>query len=106
MCRYFGASPLPLAVGGDLRTERGIGRAEADKLAGNQPVGAVCHDGGGGGHFVNDKQIIALVTTVAPLAPGKQADLLLVNATDYRQLAYQFGGNLVEAVVKNGSLCF
>ena len=49
---------------------------------------------------------VGLGDRIGSLAPGKQADLLLVNATDYRQLAYQFGGNLVEAVVKNGSLCF
>ena len=49
---------------------------------------------------------VGLGDHIGSLAPGKQADLLLVNATDYRQLAYQFGGNLVEAVVKNGRLCF
>ena len=49
---------------------------------------------------------VGLADRIGSLAPGKQADLLLVNATDYRQLAYQFGGNLVEAVVKNGRLCF
>ncbi len=45
---------------------------------------------------------VGLAEKVGSLAPGKQADLLLVNSDDYRQLAYQFGGNLVEAVVKNG----
>ncbi|MFZ1395389.1 MAG: imidazolonepropionase [Candidatus Promineifilaceae bacterium] len=47
---------------------------------------------------------VGLADRVGSLAPGKQADLLLVNATDYRQLAYQFGGNLVDGVVKNGRL--
>ncbi|MEZ4590676.1 MAG: imidazolonepropionase [Chloroflexota bacterium] len=47
---------------------------------------------------------VGLGERVGSLASGKQADLLLLNATDYRQLAYQFGGNLVEAVVKNGRL--
>jgi imidazolonepropionase-like amidohydrolase len=27
---------------------------------------------------------------------------LIVDAPDYRHLAYQFGGNLVETVIKNG----
>ncbi len=33
---------------------------------------------------------------------GKQADLLLIDAVDYRHLAYQFGLNLVELVIKRG----
>jgi imidazolonepropionase len=33
---------------------------------------------------------------------GKQADLLLIDAPDYRHLAYQFGGNLVKTVIKRG----
>ncbi|MEW5956670.1 MAG: amidohydrolase family protein, partial [Chloroflexota bacterium] len=36
------------------------------------------------------------------LAVGKQADLLIVAAPDYRHLAYQFGLNLVEQVIKRG----
>lgn len=47
---------------------------------------------------------IGLADNIGSLTPGKQADLLLLNCTDYRQLAYQFGGNLVEAVIKNGRL--
>ncbi|MCB9101984.1 MAG: imidazolonepropionase [Anaerolineales bacterium] len=39
---------------------------------------------------------------VGSLEPGQQADLLIVNAPDYRHLAYQFGGNLVETVIKKG----
>ena len=37
------------------------------------------------------------------LEPGKQADLLLVNAPDYRHLAYWFGHNLVRRVFKRGT---
>jgi imidazolonepropionase len=47
---------------------------------------------------------LGLGDRVGALAPGKQADVLLVNYTDYRQLAYQFGGNLVTTVVKNGRI--
>lgn len=47
---------------------------------------------------------LGLGDRVGSLAPGKQADVLLVNCTDYRQLAYQFGGNLVQVVVKNGRI--
>lgn len=47
---------------------------------------------------------VGLAEHIGSLAPGKQADLLVINSSDYRQLAYQFGGNLVSAVVKNGRL--
>jgi imidazolonepropionase len=36
------------------------------------------------------------------LEVGKQADLLLIDAPDYRHLAYWFGHNLVRRVVKRG----
>ena len=38
------------------------------------------------------------------LHPGKQADLLILSVSDYRHLAYQFGANLVDRVIKNGRL--
>ncbi len=47
---------------------------------------------------------VGLADQVGSLAPGKQADLLLLDCSDYRQLAYQFGGNLVATVVKNGRI--
>jgi imidazolonepropionase len=39
---------------------------------------------------------------VGSLEVGKQADLLILDTHDYRQLGYQFGGNLVKTVVKKG----
>lgn len=39
---------------------------------------------------------------VGSLAPGKQADLILLGVPDYRHLGYRFGTNLVDAVVKKG----
>lgn len=41
---------------------------------------------------------------VGSIEPGKQADLLLAGASDYRSLAYQFGGNLIEMVIKRGKV--
>ncbi|MBM3136811.1 MAG: imidazolonepropionase [Chloroflexi bacterium] len=35
---------------------------------------------------------------------GKQADLLILNVDDYRHLAYRFGVNLVDAVIKKGKV--
>lgn len=39
---------------------------------------------------------------VGSLEPGKQADLLVLDAPDVRHLGYRFGGNLVKTVVKAG----
>lgn len=47
---------------------------------------------------------VGLSDRIGSLSPGKQADLILLNCTDFRQVAYQFGGNLVEMVVKNGRI--
>lgn len=53
---------------------------------------------------INAAYAIGLGDRLGSLEVGKQADLLIVNAPDYRHLAYQFGGNLVERVVKRGQL--
>lgn len=39
---------------------------------------------------------------VGSLEVGKQADVLILNTPDYRQIMYQLGGNLVETVIKRG----
>lgn len=36
------------------------------------------------------------------LEAGKQADILILETDDYRELAYEFGGNLVSKVIKKG----
>ncbi|MGD9100052.1 MAG: imidazolonepropionase [Anaerolineae bacterium] len=41
---------------------------------------------------------------VGSLTAGKAADILVVNAPDYRHLGYRFGGNLVETVIKGGHI--
>ncbi len=33
---------------------------------------------------------------------GKQADLLIFDTKDYREIAYEFGGNLIKSVLKSG----
>jgi imidazolonepropionase len=53
---------------------------------------------------INAAYAVGLGERVGSLEPGKQADMLTLNAPDYRHLAYQFGGNLVERVVKRGQL--
>ena len=51
---------------------------------------------------INAAHAIGLGARLGSIEPGKQADLLVVAAPDYRHLAYQFGGNLVERVIKRG----
>jgi imidazolonepropionase len=51
---------------------------------------------------INAAYAIGLGDRIGSIEVGKQADLLVVNAPDYRHLAYQFGANLVGRVVKRG----
>ncbi|NOZ05983.1 MAG: imidazolonepropionase, partial [Chloroflexi bacterium] len=53
---------------------------------------------------INAAHAIGLADRLGSLEVGKQADILIVNAPDYRHIAYQFGGNLVEQVIKRGRL--
>jgi imidazolonepropionase len=41
---------------------------------------------------------------VGSLEAGKQADLLILDTKDYREIAYEFGSNFVETVIKKGQL--
>ena len=41
---------------------------------------------------------------VGSLAPGHQADILILDVADYRQVGYRYGTNLVETVIKRGRL--
>ena len=51
---------------------------------------------------LNAAHAIGRGETVGSLTPGKQADILILAVDDYRHLAYRFGTNLVEKVVKRG----
>jgi imidazolonepropionase len=53
---------------------------------------------------INAAYAIGLGHRVGSLEVGKQADLLMLDAADFRHLAYQFGGNLVAKVVKKGTI--
>jgi imidazolonepropionase len=41
---------------------------------------------------------------IGSLEPGKQADLLILNTPDYRDLSYRYGTNQVKMVIKKGHL--
>jgi imidazolonepropionase len=51
---------------------------------------------------INAAHAIGMGDRVGSIEVGKQADLLILNTSDYRQLMYQFGGNLVGQVIKRG----
>jgi imidazolonepropionase len=51
---------------------------------------------------VNAAAALGRQASVGSLEPGKQGDLLVLDAPDYRHLGYRFGTNLVSLVVKNG----
>jgi len=53
---------------------------------------------------INAAHALGLGDKLGSIEVGKQADLLIVDAPDYRHLAYQFGVNLVERVIKQGQV--
>jgi imidazolonepropionase len=53
---------------------------------------------------INSAHAIRKADILGSLEPGKQADILILSVSDYRQLGYRFGTNLVKQVVKRGVL--
>jgi len=53
---------------------------------------------------INAAAAIGRAGRIGSLEPGKQADLLILNVTDYRHLGYRFGTNLVRTVIKKGQV--
>jgi imidazolonepropionase len=51
---------------------------------------------------VNAAHVLRRAETIGRLAAGYDADILLLEAADWRQLAYHLGGDLVSAVVRKG----
>jgi imidazolonepropionase len=55
---------------------------------------------------INAAFAVGLGQKVGSIEDGKKADLLILDTKDYRQLAYEFGGNLIEKVIKNGTAIY
>ncbi len=55
---------------------------------------------------INAAFAVGLGNKIGSIAAGKQADLLILDMSDYRQLAYEFGGNPIGQVIKNGQSIF
>jgi imidazolonepropionase len=50
---------------------------------------------------INAAAAIRSDSLIGSIEPGKKAHLLILNVDDYRQLGYQFSGNLVHTVIKD-----
>ena len=55
---------------------------------------------------VNAAHVLGRAERCGRLAPGCDADLVLLDAPDWRHLAYHLGGDLVAAVVKRGTVAW
>ena len=55
---------------------------------------------------VNAAHVLRLADRVGRLAPGFEADLVLLEVPDWRHLAYHVGGEVVGAVVQSGRLAW
>lgn len=55
---------------------------------------------------INSAHALKLARRCGSIEEGKQADLLILNIGDYRELAYEFGGNLVDVTIKNGDVVY
>jgi imidazolonepropionase len=51
---------------------------------------------------INAAAAIDRAGDLGSLESGKQADLIILNVSDYRHLGYRFGSNLVQTVIKRG----
>ncbi len=53
---------------------------------------------------INAAHALRKGSSIGSLEPGKNADLLILGVPDYREIPYHFGMNLVELVMKNGTV--
>lgn len=55
---------------------------------------------------VNAAHVLARADRIGRLASGFSADLVLLDATDWRHLAYHLGGDIVHTVIEGGAVAF
>jgi imidazolonepropionase len=53
---------------------------------------------------INSAYAIGSGAAVGSLEVGKYADVLVLDTNDYRQIAYEFGANFVETIIKKGEI--
>jgi imidazolonepropionase len=55
---------------------------------------------------INGAHALGCATKTGSLEPGKEADIAMLNVSDYRDLANHFGANLVHATMKRGEVIY
>src|SRR4030095_13992202 len=53
---------------------------------------------------INSAHAIRRSDSIGSIEVGKQADMLILSVSDYRQLGYRYGTNLVKQVIKRGRI--
>ena len=59
-----------------------------------------------GAATINGAHALGWADRIGSLEAGKQADLLILDAPDYHEMAYHFGGNLVAVTLKRGEVLY
>jgi imidazolonepropionase len=55
---------------------------------------------------INGAHALRCASRLGSIESGKEADLILLNASDFREIPYHFGMNLVAMVMKRGEVLF
>jgi imidazolonepropionase len=55
---------------------------------------------------INGAHAVRRADRVGSLEPGKQGDVIILNATDYREISYYFGVNLVSMTIQRGAIIY
>jgi imidazolonepropionase len=55
---------------------------------------------------INGAHALGCAGRIGSLEPGKAADAIILETPDYRELASQFGVNLVQLTIKNGRIIY
>lgn len=55
---------------------------------------------------INGAHAVALASSTGSLEFGKEADLIMLNVSDYREIPYQFGVNLVSLTMRRGQVIY